>query len=249
MTITPPAAGRIPAERSVHADTVLDEYAWLTAKDDQQVLDYLRAENAYADAEMEGQAGLRETIFAEIKERTQETDLSVPYRKGGWWYYTRTVEGQQYAVQCRRAVEPGDTAPPMRADGGPLDGEQVLLDGNELAGESMFFALGTYDVSPDGTQLAYSTDFEGSERFTVRAKDLATGQVAADEIPGAFYGSAWSADGAALFYVTVDEAWRPNRVWRHLIGTPAASDAVVFEETDERFWAGIGLTRSERYLM
>src|SRR6202142_1840529 len=141
MTITPPAAGRIPAERSVHADTVLDEYAWLTAKDDQQVLDYLRAENAYADAEMEGQAGLRETIFAEIKERTQETDLSVPARKGGWWYYTRTVEGQQYGVHCRRAAAAGEDTPPLPADGKPLDGEEVLLDGNALAGDAEFFSL------------------------------------------------------------------------------------------------------------
>jgi len=245
----PPAVRREHSERVFHGDTFVDEFAWLADKENPETISYLEAQNAYTEALTAGQEDLRTAIFDEIRARTQETDLSVPYRKGRWWYYTRTVEGEQYAVQCRRAVEPGDSTPPMRADGGPLDGEQVLLDGNELAGESMFFALGTYDVSPDGTQLAYSTDFEGSERFTVRVKDLATGQVAADEIPGAFYGSAWSADGAALFYVTVDEAWRPNRVWRHLIGTPAASDAVVFEETDERFWAGIGLTRSERYLM
>jgi oligopeptidase B len=245
----PPAVRRERSERVFHGDTFVDEFAWLADKENPETISYLEAQNAYTEALTAGQEPLRTAIFDEIKARTQETDLSVPYRKGGWWYYTRTVEGQQYAVQCRRAVAPGDTTPPMRADGGPLDGEEVLLDGNELAGESMFFALGTYDVSPDGTQLAYSTDYEGSERFTVRVKDLATGQVAADEIPGAFYGSAWSADGRALFYVTVDEAWRPNRVWRHLIGTPAASDAVVFEEADERFWVGVGLTRSERYLM
>jgi oligopeptidase B len=245
----PPAVRREPSERVFHGDTFVDEFAWLADKENPETIAYLEAQNAYTEALTAGQEGLRTAIFDEIKARTQESDLSVPYRKGGWWYYTRTVEGEQYAVQCRRAVAPGDTTPPMPADGGPLDGEEVLLDGNELAGESMFFALGTYDVSPDGTQLAYSTDFEGSERFTVRIKDLATGQVAADEIPGAFYGSAWSADGRALFYVTVDEAWRPNRVWRHLIGTPAASDVVVFEEPDERFWVGIGLTRSERYLM
>src|SRR5580693_1534434 len=245
----PPAVRRERSERVFHGDTFVDEFAWLADKENPETISYLEAQNAYTEALTAGQDDLRTAIFDEIRARTQETDLSVPYRKGGWWYYTRTVEGEQYAVQCRRAVEPGDRTPPMRADGGPLDGEQVLLDGNELAGESMFFALGTYDVSPDGTQLAYSTDFEGSERFTVKVKDLATGQVAADEIPGAFYGSAWSADGRALFYVTVDEAWRPYRVWRHIIGTPAASDAIVFEEPDERFWVGVGLTRSERYLI
>jgi oligopeptidase B len=245
----PPAVRREPSERVFHGDTVVDEFAWLADKGNPETISYLEAQNAYTEALTAGQDGLRSEIFGEIKARTQETDLSVPSRKGGWWYYTRTVEGQQYAVQCRRAAAPGDTAPPMGSGGAPLPGEEVLLDGNELAGDSMFFALGTSDVSPDGRQLAYSTDYEGAERFTVRVKDLVTGEVAADEIPGAFYGSAWSADGRALFYVTVDEAWRPYRVWRHLIGTPAASDVVVFDEADERFWVGVHLTRSERYLV
>ena len=178
----------------------------------------------------------------------------MPARKGGWWYYTRTVEGQQYALHCRRAVR--STAllaetrePPLTGDGGPLDGEEILLDGNELAAGQEFFSLGAFSVSPDGRLLAYSTDFAGSERFTLRVRDLVTGQTAPDEIPGTFYGGAWSADGSALFYVTVDEAWRPYRVWRHLIGTPAADDVVVFEEPDERFWVGVRLTRSERFLV
>ncbi|MGH3272796.1 MAG: S9 family peptidase [Streptosporangiaceae bacterium] len=244
-----PAVRRAPVERAHHGDTFADEFAWLAEKENPETISYLEAQNAYTEALITGQEKLRAEIFGEIRGRTQETDLSVPVRKGGWWYYARTVEGQQYPVHCRRGVLPGETIPPMRADGGPLDGEEVLLDGNELAGESMFFALGTYDVSPDGTQLAYSTDFEGSERFTVRVKNLGTGEIAADEIPGTFYGTAWSADGSALFYVTVDDAWRPSKVWRHVIGTPADSDVVVFDETDERFWVGVELTRSERYLV
>ncbi|HUZ22826.1 MAG TPA: S9 family peptidase [Streptosporangiaceae bacterium] len=240
---------RVPSERTHHGDTFVDEFAWLADKQNPQTIAYLEAQNAYTQALTADQSRFSATIFSELKARTKETDLSVPVRKGGWWYYTRTVEGQQYGVQCRRAVRPGDAGPPVTGDGGPLDGEEILLDGNEVAGDSKFFALGTSDVSPDGSLLAYSTDFEGSERFTVRVKNLVTGEVAADEIPGAFYGSAWSADGSALFYVTVDEAWRPHRVWRHLIGTPAASDVVVFEEADERFWVGVGLARSERYLL
>jgi oligopeptidase B len=228
----------------------MDDYAWLADKANPETIAYLEAQNAYTEALTAGQAGLRGQIFDEIKARTKETDLSVPARKGGWWYYIRTVEGQQYAVQCRRPVTPGESGPPAATDDGePVAGEEVLLDGNELAGDSPFFSLGASTVSPDGRLLAYSTDFEGSERFTVRVKDLATGEVAADEIPGAFYGCAWSAEGSALFYVTVDDAWRPYRVWRHMVGTPAASDVVVFEETDERFWVGVGLTRSERYLI
>jgi oligopeptidase B len=244
----PPPARRIPYERTFHGDTFVDEYAWLADKDNPETAAFLEAENAYTEVMTAGQAELRDAIFGEIKARTQETDLSVPTRKGGWWYYVRTVEGKQYAVHCRRAVRPEDSGPPMSADGSPLEGEEVLLDGNELAGDGQFFALGAYTVSPDGRLLAYSTDFAGDERFTLRVKDLVTGETAADEIPNTFYGPAWSLDGSALFYTTVDDAWRPYRVWRHMVGTPAAEDVIVYEEPDEKFRVGVGLTRSERYL-
>ena len=244
----PPAARRIPSERTHHGDTVIDDYAWLADKDNPLTLRYLEAENAYTAAMTAGQAGLRDEIFAEIKGRTQETDLSVPVRKGGWWYYSRTVAGQQYPVHCRRAVQPGEDAPPSTVGGTPLPGEEILLDENEVAGDSPFFSLGAFRVSPDARLLAYSTDFAGDERFTLRIKDLVTGQTAADEIPGTFYGCAWSTDGSVLFYVTVDDAWRPHRVWRHRVGTPAADDVIVIEETNQRFSVGVGLTRSERYV-
>jgi oligopeptidase B len=244
----PPPARRIRSERTHHGDTVVDEYAWLADKDDPETIAYLDAENAYTAAMTAGQAGLREAIFGEIKGRTQETDLSVPSRKGGWWYYSRTVEGRQYPVYCRAAVRPGEAHPPGTEDGAPLPGEEILLDGNEVAGDSPFFSLGSFSVSPDGRLLAYSTDFTGNERFTLRIKDLETGQTAADEIPDTFYGCAWSKDGSALFYITVDAAWRPYRVWRHLIGTAAADDVIVIEEPDQRFNVGVSLTRSEQYL-
>ncbi|MDR7279763.1 S9 family peptidase [Catenuloplanes atrovinosus] len=245
----PPIAKRVPTERTHHGDTVVDPYAWLTAKDDPETIAYLTAENEYTDTVTAHLAGLREKIFSEIKERTQETDLSVPSRKGGYWYYSRTVEGSQYGIHCRRAVAPGETDPPIPADGAPLDGEEVLLDGNALAEGHDFFALGTFDVSPDGRRLAYSVDFAGDERFTLHVKDLSTGEVLADAVPEVFYGSAWSADGSVLFYMTVDDAWRPYRVWRHVIGTPAGEDVIVFEEPDERFWVHASLTRSEKFLL
>ena len=241
-------ARRVPGERTHHGDTVIDEFAWLADKDDPETLRYREAENAYTAEMTAGQAGLRDEIFGEIKGRTQETDLSVPVRKDGWWYYTRTVAGKQYPVHCRRAVQPGEDAPPAAGDGAPLPGEEILLDGNEVAGDSPFFSLGAFSVSPDGRLLGYSTDFAGDERFTLRIKDLVTGEAAADEIPGTFYGCAWSADGSALFYLTVDEAWRPYRVWRHQVGTPAAADVIVIEEADQRFNVGVGLTRSQRYV-
>src|SRR5262249_32607067 len=129
----PPAAQRIPSERTHHGDRFVDEYAWLAGKDNPEAIAYLEAEHPYTAAITAGQAPLREEIFAEIKGRTKETDLSVPTRKGGWWYYTRTAEGKQYPVQCRRAVRTEDEGPPSTEDGAPLDGEEILLDCNELA--------------------------------------------------------------------------------------------------------------------
>ncbi len=245
----PPSAKQVPHERTYHGDTVTDEYAWLADKDDPDTIAYLKAENAYTEAATAGLAPLQDQIFAEIKARTQESDLSVPVRKGDWWQYARTVEGQQYAVHCRRAVRPGEVIPPLAEDGQPLDGEEVLLDGNELAAGAGFFALGAYQPSPDWRRLAYSTDLRGDERFTIRIKDLATGSLLPDEIPGAYYGCSWSLDGSVLFYVTVDDAWRPYRVWRHRIGTPADQDVMVYEEADRRFHVDVGHTRSERYIV
>jgi oligopeptidase B len=244
----PPIARQVPAERTHHGDTVTDEFSWLAVKDDPQTLAYLEAENAYTERATAHLATLRETLFEETRRRTQETDLSVPTRKSGHWYYTRTAEGRQYGIQCRRAVRPGEVDPPATGDGTPLDGEEVLLDGNVLAEGHEFFALGTFDISPDGRLLAYSVDFSGDERFTLKVKNLETGETLADEVPDVFYGSAWSADGTTLFYLTVDDAWRPHRVWRHTVGN-TERDTLVYEEADERFWVGVELTRSEKFIV
>ncbi|MEV6843779.1 S9 family peptidase [Actinoplanes sp. NPDC051411] len=243
---SPPSLRQVPHERTFHGDTVNDEYFWLIDKDDPQTTAYLEAENTWTERATEHLADLRDTVFQEIKGRTQETDLSVPSRKGAYWYYTRTVEGKQYGIHCRVPVRPGQDDPPMGDD---RPGEEVLLDGNELAEGKNFFALGTFDVSPDGTRLAYSTDFDGDERFTLRVKDLTTGEILPDEVTDTHYGSAWSADGSALFYITVDEAWRPCRVWRHAVGQAGVDDVLVFEEPDERFWVGVELSRSEKFIV
>jgi len=242
-------AKKVPHERTHHGDTVVDEYFWLSDKSNPDTIAYLKAENANTTERTAHLAALRDTLFGEVKARTQETDLSVPARKGGYWYYTRTEEGRQYGINCRREVAPGEVDPPSTGDGSPLDGEQILLDGNALAQGHDFFSLGAFDVSPDGRWLAYSTDFAGDERFTLQIKDLSTGQVLPDRVPDTYYGTAWSADASSLFYLTVDEAWRPHRVWRHVMGTDASADTVVFEEPDERFFVSVELTRSERYVL
>ena len=242
---SPPTVRQVPHERTFHGDTVTDEYAWLIDKDDPSTIAHLEAENAWTEQATAHLAGLRDTVFHEIKNRTQETDLSVPSRKGGFWYYTRTVEGKQYGIHCRVPVTPGESGPPMTDD---RPGEEILLDGNALAEGRNFFSLGTFDVSPDGNWLAYSTDFDGDERFTLKVKNLRTGEILDDEVTDTHYGSAWSANGSALFYITVDDAWRPHRVWRHAVGRPDVADVLVFEESDERFWVGVELSRSEKFI-
>ncbi|GAA1569339.1 S9 family peptidase [Kribbella sancticallisti] len=238
--LNPPVATRKPIERSHHGDVFVDDYEWLRDKTNDEVLDYLRAENSYTEARTAHLESLREAIFSEISDRTLQTDLSVPARRGGYWYYTRTVEGKQYGISCRVKVD-GDEPP---ATDGEIPGEEVMLDGNEVAGDSEFFSLGTVDVSSDGRLLAYSVDLTGDERFTLRIKDLNTGDLLPDELPGVHYGSAWSADGSTIFYTKVDDAWRPYQVWRHTLGS--SDDVLVMEEPDERFWVGVDLTRNEQ---
>ncbi|MEU4194261.1 S9 family peptidase [Kribbella sp. NPDC026611] len=240
----PPVAARKPIERTHHGDTFVDDYEWLRDKTDENVLEYLRAENAYTEARTAHLESLREAIFKEISDRTLQTDLSVPARRGGYWYYSRTIEGKQYALHCRVKVD-GDQPP---ATDGEIAGEEVMLDGNEVAGDSEFFSMGTVDVSPDGRLLAYSVDLKGDERFTLRVKDLDTGELLPDELPEVAYGSAWSADSSTIFYTKVDDAWRPYQVWRHTLGD-SSDDVLVMEETDERYWLGVDLTRNEQALM
>jgi oligopeptidase B len=243
----PPVAKTQPHERVQHGDHVQDPYYWFLDKEDKDVLAYLEAENTFTAAATEGQAALRERIFQEIKGRTKETDLSVPTRKGDWWHYARTEEGKQYSIHCRVAVT-GPNPPELPEDGSALPNEQVLLDGNLLAEGHDFFSLGAFDLSTDERLLAYSTDFDGDERYTLRIRDLETGQDLVDEIPNTHYSTAWSADRSTIFYTTVDDAWRPYRVHRHTVGTSSDQDVLVFEEPDERFWLGVGLSRSEKYI-
>jgi oligopeptidase B len=245
----PPVAKKVPSSRSHHGDIVIDEYAWMADADDPDTLAYVAAETAYAQARTADQADLREEVFGEILARTKEADLSLPARRNGYWYYWRTAEGQQYEIHCRSAALPGEPAPPVTADGKPLAGEQVLLDGNAEVGDSGFFALGALDVTRDDSLLAYSIDRTGDEHFTLHVKDLRADRVLPDEIPGVYYGSAWSADGSVLFYVTVDDAGRPFRVWRHAVGTGADQDVLILEEPDERFWVSLQLCRSQAYLI
>lgn len=248
--MSPPVAKKIPSERTHHADTFVDHYEWLRDKESQDTIDYLEAENAYAEEQTSHLADLRQTIFDEIKERTQETDLSVPARRGSWWYYSRTVEGKEYGLHCRCPIDDADDWNPPELDAAAdVPGEQMLLDGNLEAVGHAFFSLGAFSVSVDGNLLAYAVDHAGDERYTLRIKDLRTGDLLPDVVTNVSHGATWSLSGSHVFYTTVDDAWRPDKVWRHQVGTAADDDTLVFHEEDERFFTGIGSTRSDRYLM
>jgi oligopeptidase B len=246
----PPVARRVPTERTHHGDTVVDEYEWLRDKESPQTLTYLEAENAYTQARTVHLNDLRERIFDEIRSRTKETDLSVPYRLGDWWYYSRTHEEKQYGASCRcPAKGPDDWTPPKLEADVDVPDEEVLIDADALALGHEFFSLGGVSVSPDGHLLAFSTDTVGDERFLLQVKDLRTGEMLPDQVPNTLGSATWDRRGSTLFYTTVDEAWRPDKVWRHVLGTPVHEDVVVHHETDERFGTGIGRTRSDRFLL
>ncbi|GAB3599833.1 S9 family peptidase [Microbacterium tumbae] len=247
MTDAPRAARRSHL-RTHHGDTFDDPYEWLRDKESPDVIAHLEAENAHTDAVTAPLAPLRERIFEEIKDRVQETDLSVPTRRGDWWYYSRTEEGSQYGIHCRAAALPDDWTPPVLEPGVPVPGEEILLDGNAEAEGHEFFSLGSFATTDDATKLLWSTDFAGDERYTVHVRDLVTGALLPDEIPntgGAFF----TPDGTGILYTTMDDAWRPDTLWLHRLGAPVADDVQLFHEPDERFWLGAGITRSRRYLV
>ncbi|HET9730106.1 MAG TPA: S9 family peptidase [Acidimicrobiia bacterium] len=234
--LEPPRAARRPHVLSIHGDDRVDDWYWLRERDNPGVRAYLDAENAYADAVLGPQRALREQIFEEIRARVQETDESAPTPFGAWEYSSRTIEGQQYAVHCRR---------PRGSD----QPSSVILDENALAAGHDFFALGGFDVTPDNRTLAYAIDVTGGERYTLHFRDLDRGDDYADVIEDVTYGLAWSDDGRTIFYVRPDDAMRPHEIWRHTLGTAPVDDVLVLREPDEYFNLGVERTRSGRFIL
>jgi oligopeptidase B len=236
MTLTPPVAQQIPKELSIHGDMRVDPYYWLRERESPEVTAYLEAENRYTEAMLADAKPLETAIYDEILGRIQQTDLSVPVRKGDYFYYSRTEEGQQYAIYCRKR--------------GSLDApEEVMLDGNAMAKGREYFALGGVSVSYDQQLLAYSADYNGSERFTLEIKDLSTGAALPDRVIDTTYGLAWANDNRSIFYVTFDATQRPEKVWRHIVGTDPALDRVMFTEDDPLFTFELRKTRSSRFIL
>ena len=232
-TLTPPIAKTVPKTDTLHGDARTDDYFWMREKSDPEVIAYLEAENAYSDAVLAPTKELQETLYAEMKGRIQETDLSVPYRLGDYFYYSRTEEGKQYPIRCRKQSS--------------LDApEEVTLDLNLLAEGHSYLGLGAYTVSDDGNLLAFSTDVTGFRQYTLQVKDLRTGEVLPDKVEKTI-SVVWAADNKTLFYTVEDDAKRSHRLYRHTLGS-ADADTLIYEEADALFRIQAQRSRSKAFL-
>jgi oligopeptidase B len=227
----PPVAKRVPKIDVVHGDERRDDYFWLRQKDHPDVLTHLRAENAYTDQVMKDTTAFQEALYRELLGRIKEDDQTVPYRRNGWLYYTRTEKGKQYPIMCRKQA--------------PEAPERITVDLNVLGEGHPFIDLGAYAVSDDNRVLAYTIDVTGFREYTLYLKDLVTGDVLPDRVEKVA-SVAWAADDRTLFYVTEDHAKRAHRLWRHRLG--ATTDDLLYEETDELFRVGVSRSRSRAML-
>ena len=235
-TAQPPVAKTDPHVTEIHGETLVDPYFWMRERDNPEVIAYLEAENAYSEAQMANTKALQTMLYDEMLGRIQETDLSVPVRKDDYFYYTRTEEGKPYTIFCRRH--------------GSLEAEEeIVLDANELAEGLEYHRVGLYEPSPDHALLAYSEDTTGREKYTLRFKNLTTGELLDDTVPEIGYGLAWGNDGRTVFYSVPDEALRQHKILRHILGTDPAGDEVIFHEPDERFRVYVDKTRSGAFLL
>jgi len=229
----PPVARKVPRTIELHGKKLRDDYYWLRDRPSLEVKEYLEAENAYADGFMKGTEGLQKKLYDEILSRIKETDLTVPYRKDGWLYYTRTEAGKQYPIHCRKK--------------GSLDAkEEVFLDVNELAKGEKFMSIGTWQVSDDGNLLAYTTDSTGFRDYTLHVRDLRTEKDGPERVERV-RSVAWAADGRTLFYTVTNQAKRSFRLYRHVVGEER--DALLEEERDDRFSLVVRRSRNKRLLM
>ncbi len=232
----PPIARPVARVQTVHGESRIDEYHWLRNREDPEVLAHLEAENRYTDSVMRHTEGLQELLYQELRGRIKEADLSVPSRQDDWLYYSRTEAGAQYPIFCRRRDEPDAQ-------------EEVLLDLNQLAAGHAYFRMGAFEVSPDHRLLAYSVDTSGAESFTVFLKDLSTRELRPETIERTSPTAAWANDSRTLFYIVLDEARRPSRLFRHRVGSNPVEDVLVHFEPDEAFFLDISRTRSTRFLV
>jgi len=234
-TIAAPQPEKKPHNTKIHDTTLHDDYFWLREKSNPDVIKHLEAENTYVEALMQDTKAFQEKLYKEMLGRIQETDMSVPERIDHYYYYTRSEEGKQYTITCRKKDS-------LNAK------EEIILDKNELAKGLEYFSIGAMAISPNHQYLAYSTDTDGSETYTLYIKDLTTGSLLKDQIHNV--GNAvWAGDNQTLFYTILDETKRPYKVFKHWLGKPVSDDAEMFHEEDGGFYVGLYKTRSREYIM
>jgi oligopeptidase B len=231
----PPQAAKLAHQIEIHGDTIVDDYFWLRDRENPQVMEYLKAENEYTEQVLEPHAELRESLFQELKARVKEDDLSVPIKKDGYYYYSRVAAGQQYSIHCRKK---GDLDSP----------EEIILDENRLAEGKPYFQLGTFSISPNHQLLAYAEDTDGSETYTLRIKNLATGELLPESIANTYYSLEWVNDNQTFYYTVLDENLRPYRLYRHTLEQPIDTDELIYEEQDSQFFVGCDKSRDDRYI-
>ncbi len=246
---TPPVAPKRPHRMVRHGDTRVDPYYWIMDRDSEEVLSHLRAENEFLTQELAPLKALEDELFDEIKNRIEETDISVPVRKGLWWYFERTREGLNYPISARVPALGGDLTPPLIDPSTSLEGEQVILDENVEAEGHDFLSVGVLALSPDDTWVAVGTDFEGNERHHVTVRPLADQPPIDDELDDVSYGFAWASDSRHFFYTRVDDAMRPWQLWRHELGSNAAADILVYQEDDAQYTVSVGRSRDDAMIV
>jgi len=231
----PPVARVIPKVDTVNGDVRVDNYFWMRNRKDSAVIKYLEAENTYTAAMTKHTERAQERLYQEILGRIKETDLSVPYKRAGYWYYTKTEAGKQYPIYARKR--------------GTLDApEEIILDQNELARGKQFLTVTAVEPSPDAQRLAFIVDTTGYEDFTLMVKDLRTGAILPDRLSHVSWGAAWSTDGRTVFYTTEDSAKRTDKVWRHTLGAPQKSDAMIYHDPDLLFNVRLAQSKSGAYV-
>lgn len=246
---TPPEVPQRPFPIVRHGDIRIDPYYWLMDKENPEVLSHLRAENDYLAHELAHLKPLENELYDEIKNRIEETDISVPVLRGRWWYFERTREGLNYPISCRVPATGADLTPPVIDPAATLEGEQVILDENVEIGDRDFLSVGVLAVSPDDAWVAVGTDFEGDERHQVTIRPLLAQPPTDDVLDDVYYGFAWANDSRHFFYTRVDEAMRPWQLWRHQVGTPQERDVLVFQEDDAQYTVSVGRSRDDAMIL
>lgn len=232
----PPIAKVAPKADTLHGETRIDNYYWLRDRSNPKVIKYLENENSYTKAVMKHTEAFQKKLYEEMVGRIKETDLTVPAREDDYFYYSRTEEGKQYSIYCRKK-------------GSPEAEEKILLDVNDLAAGHEYCGLAALLVSPHHRLLAYTVDTTGTEVYTLYIKDLSSGQVLRDTIHEMSGSLEWANDNNTIFYTTLDEAKRPHKLFRHELGTDQKDDSLIYHEKDEAFHLDITKTRNKDYLL